>query len=87
MNLTLEQLAARLEACELDLEAHRGYIKALEYGLRAVMASHPNPQVLSLAWAMALAGAADAHAGEEGFSFNGAMQRAMRDLTSELGSL
>ncbi len=50
MELSLEQLAARLEACEADLEAHRGYIKALEYGLRAVIASHPNPQVLSLAW-------------------------------------
>ncbi|MBM9913883.1 MULTISPECIES: hypothetical protein [Stenotrophomonas] len=84
MELSLEQLAARLEACEADLEAHRGYIKALEYGLRAVIASHPNPQVLSLAWGMTLAGAADAHAGEEGFAFNGAMQQAMRNLTREV---
>lgn len=87
MELSLEQLAARLEACEVDLEVHRGYIKALEYGLRAVIASHPTPQLLSLAWGMTLAGAADAHAGEEGFAFNGAMQQAMRDLTSDLGSL
>ncbi|MBK0024660.1 hypothetical protein IAE57_00650 [Stenotrophomonas sp. S48] len=87
MELSLEQLAARLEACEVDLEAHRGYIKALEYGMRAVIASHPNPQVFSLAWGMALAGASDAHAGEEGFPFTGAIQQAMRDLTSELGAL
>lgn len=41
MELSLELLAARLEACDVDLEAHRGNIKALEYGLRAVIASHP----------------------------------------------
>ncbi|TFZ44644.1 hypothetical protein E5C33_13430 [Stenotrophomonas maltophilia] len=84
MNPSLEQLAARLEACEVDLEGHRGYIKALEYGLRTIIASHPNPQVLSLAWGMTLAGASDAHAGEDGFVFTKALQQAMRDLTSEV---
>jgi len=84
MHLSLEQLAARLETCQADLEAHRGYIKAFEYRLRAVIASHPNPQVLSLAWGMTLAGAADVHAGEDGFTFTGAMQQAMRDLTREV---
>lgn len=32
MELSLELLAARHEACDVDLEAHRGNIKALEYG-------------------------------------------------------
>jgi hypothetical protein len=58
MNLTLEQLAARLEACELDLEAHRGYIITLEYGLRTVMASHPNPNEASVMGTDALIAAA-----------------------------
>jgi hypothetical protein len=84
MELSLEQLAARLEACEVDLEAHRGYIKALEYGLRTVIASHPNPQVFSLAWEMALAGASDAHAGEDGYVFTNAMQQALCALTAEV---
>ncbi|KRG47054.1 hypothetical protein [Stenotrophomonas geniculata] len=83
MELSLEQLAARLEACEVDLEAHRGYIKALEYGLRAVIASHPNPQVFSQAWGMTLAGASDAHAGRDGYVFTSAIQQALCALTAE----
>lgn len=55
---------------------------SLEYGLRSVIASHPNPQMLSLAWGMTLAGAADAHAAQEGLAFNSAMQQAMRSLTN-----
>lgn len=84
MELSLEQLAARLEACEVDLEAHRGYIKALEYGLRAVIASHPNPQILSPVWGMTLAGASDVHAGKEGYVFTSAIQQALSALTTEL---
>ncbi len=36
----------RLENCELELQASRGYIKALEYGFHAVIGSHP----ASAAW-------------------------------------
>ncbi len=58
---TAAELLKRLEAYESDLEAHRGYIKALEYGLRAVIISHPEPRDLGNVWRAILPGIADSH--------------------------
>lgn len=86
MAQTLEQLAARLDACEVDLEAH-GYIKALEYGLLTIIASHPSPQLLPVAWSMALAGVADAHAGHQTLTYNAALQQGLQALTQQFNAL
>lgn len=58
---TSAELLKRLEAYETDLEAHLGYIKALEYGLRAVIVSHPEPRDLAKIWRAILPGIADSH--------------------------
>lgn len=87
MNLSLEQLAARLEACEVDLEAHRGYIKGIEYGLRILVATHPDPAKLHLSWEHALVGAAQAHLGRDGQMFTAGIQQALRTLTGQIQAL
>ncbi|HEL3174457.1 hypothetical protein [Stenotrophomonas maltophilia] len=87
MNLTLEQLAARLEACEADLEAHRGYLKAMEYGIRTLIATHPNAKALSLSWEHTLVAAADSHFGRGGCVFTAGIQQAMRTLTGQVEAL
>lgn len=87
MAQTLEELAARLDACEVDLEAHRGYLKALEYGLRTIIASHPSPHLLPVAWNMALAGVADAHAGHQTLTYNTALQQGLQALTQQFNAL
>jgi len=58
---TSGELLKRLEAYETEMEAHRGYIKALEYGLRAVIISHPEPRDLAGIWRAILPGIADSH--------------------------
>lgn len=62
MTYTLEQLAERLHACEVDLEAHRGYLKAMEYALGATIATHSDPPSLRRIWDLMLVEAADTHA-------------------------
>lgn len=76
-----------MDACEVDLEAHVGYLKALEYGLRTIIASHPSPQRLPVAWNMALAGVADAHAGHQTLTYNTALQQGLRALTQQFNAL
>lgn len=40
-------LAVRLEDLEMQAAASHGYIKALEYGLHAIIATHPAPEALA----------------------------------------
>ncbi|MRI44829.1 hypothetical protein D5301_21750 [Stenotrophomonas sp. MH181796] len=84
---TLEELAARLEACQTDLEAHRGYIKGLEYGIRALIAAHPEPKTFGLTWELALVAAAETHLGNDGPVFTAAIQQALRTLTCQTSAL
>lgn len=63
MTHQITNILERLERCELELQASRGYIKALEYGLHAVIASHPAPAALTELWSHLLPEVADAHAG------------------------
>lgn len=84
MTFTLEQLAERLHACEVDLEAHRGYLKAMEYALGATIATHNDPPLLRRIWDLMLVEAADAHAGLEGPIFTAAFQQSLRMLTEQI---
>lgn len=84
MTYTLEQLAERLHACEVDLEAHRGYLKAMEYALGATIATHNDPRSLRRIWDLMLLEAADAHAGLDGPIFTAAFQQSLRMLTEQI---
>lgn len=84
MTLTLDQLAERLHACEVDLEAHRAYLKALEYALGTLIATHHDPRQLLRGWNVVLADAVDAHAGVDGAVFTAAFQQALRTLNDEV---
>ena len=76
----------RLESCELELQASRGYIKALEYGLHAVIASHPAPAALAELWSHVLPEVADTHSGGAGSSplFDATFQEALRTLSDHI---
>lgn len=74
-----------MAACESELEAHRGYLKALEYGLRAAIISHPKPEVLAQVWRALLPGMADAHRGRDGAVFAAALEQALTLLTEQIG--
>lgn len=84
MKYTLEQLAERLHACEVDLEAHRGYLKAMEYALGATIATHNDSRSLGRIWDLILVEAADAHAGLNGPIFTAAFQQSLRMLTEQI---
>ncbi len=59
MTLTLEQIAERLRSCEVDLEAHRAYLKAMEYALGAAIATHNDRRSLARVWNLMLVEAAE----------------------------
>lgn len=84
MTYTLEQLAERLHACEVDLEAHRGYLKAMEYALGATIATHSDPPSLRRIWDLMLVEVADTHAGLDGPIFTAAFQQSLRMLTEQI---
>lgn len=87
MTLTLEQIAERLRACEVDLEAHRAYLKAMEYALGATIATHNDPPSLARMWDLMLVEAADVHAGSNGPVFTAALQQSLRMLTDQISSI
>lgn len=70
----------------MELQASRGYIKALEYGLQAVIASHPSPAALTELWSHLLPEVADAHAGGTAPSplFDAAFQHALTSLSEHI---
>ena len=68
----------RLERVEAQLEAQAGYIKALEYGLRATIAAHPAKLSLSLLWANMLPEISEGHAGLGSYDFNTGLQQGLR---------
>ncbi|WP_242890487.1 hypothetical protein [Stenotrophomonas maltophilia] len=72
-----EQILERLQTCEAALDAQRGYIKALEYGLRALVVTHPAPDRLNSAWKHLLPGIADTHAAADSAMFTAAFQQAL----------
>jgi hypothetical protein len=84
MDQSAPDILQRLEACELELQAARGYIKALECGLHAVIASHPAPDELAALWAHVLPEVADTHGGTGTALFNAALRQALATLTVEI---
>lgn len=86
MNQPIEQILERLAICELELQASRGYIKALECGLHAVMVSNPAPATLTELWSHLLPEVADAHAGGAAPSplFDAAFQHALASLSEHI---
>lgn len=80
---TTAELLKRVEAYETELEAHRGYIKAIEYGLRAVIISHPEPRDLRNVWRAILPGIADSHF-EETPLFSTALRQGLSLLSEQI---
>ncbi|AWH36671.1 hypothetical protein C1929_07845 [Stenotrophomonas sp. ZAC14D1_NAIMI4_6] len=85
MTPALNQLADRLQACEAELEAQRAYLKALEYGLRFSLATHPARAQLSDAWKHLLPSIAAKHRQDGGELFAAAFQQALTVLTEQIG--
>lgn len=79
-----DEMRVRLAACETDLAAHRGYLKALEYGLRATIVTHPDPQQLSRTWAALLPAIAEVHGPQDGPVFTAAFQQCLSMLTEQI---
>lgn len=84
MRATDAEILQRLETCEADLEAHRGYLKAFEYGLRATVIAHPEPGALSNIWTQLLPGIEEKHATEGGALYKAALQQALAVLTDQI---
>lgn len=81
-----DEILQRLESCELELHASRGYIKALEYGLHPVIASHPAPAALAELWSHVLQEVADTHGGGANRSplFDATFQQALAGLSEHI---
>ncbi|WP_329889147.1 hypothetical protein [Stenotrophomonas sepilia] len=84
MSEAIAEVLQRLEACETALEAHRGYLKAFEYGLRAAVITHPGPQELCRVWRQLLPGIAEKHSGDGGAIYTAALQQALALLTDQI---
>lgn len=73
------------DACETAQEAHRGYLKAMEYALRVALLTHPDPKQLSDVWTSLLPSIARTHQNEGGM-FSAAFQQSLVLLTEQIGS-
>lgn len=82
----IDEVLRRLETSELELQARRGYIKALEYGLHAVIASHPAPAALAELRAHVLLEVADIHGGAANRSllFDATFHQTLADLSERI---
>lgn len=78
------EILQRLQACESDLEAHRGYLKALEYGLRVAIISHPERDSLARTWRRLLPAIAQKHAPQGGVVYKAALEQALVLLTDQI---
>lgn len=87
MSEVIAEILQRLEACETSSEAHRGYLKAFEYGLRAAVITHPRPDELCRVWTQLLPGIAEKHSGDGGAIYMAALQQALALLTDQIGAL
>ena len=81
---TTSQLTQQLHDCEIELQAHRGYLKALEYGLRAIIISHPDPAGLIQTWQGILPGIADNHSSDDTPLFRASLRQGLSMLTEQI---
>ncbi len=86
MPTPIEDIVSRLERCEMELHASRGYIKALEYGVHALVARHPDPASLSDLWAHVLAEVSDEQSGmqDRALLYHAAFQQALAVMTEQI---
>ena len=86
MQTDIEGILDRLERCELELQASRGHIKALEYGLHLLVTTHPSPRAMSSLWQHVIADLADLHGGSTGSSplFESMLRHALGEITAHI---
>ncbi len=80
---TTSELLHRLENCTTELEAHRGYLKAMEYCVRALIISHPDPTSLTRVWEGIVPGIFDSHLEDSALSA-AAMRQGLALLTEQI---
>lgn len=86
MNDAVSELLDRLHSCEVAIEVHRGYLKAMEYALRISVLTHPEPERLNLAWLQLLPCIAARHKDDGGELFAAAFQQSLTVLTEQIGA-
>lgn len=84
MTTEITETLDRLHSCEAAIEVHRGYLKAMEYGLRMTVATHPSREQLSEAWVQLLPNIAAKHQGDGGELFAAAFEQALILLTEQI---
>lgn len=77
-------VASTPASVQAELAAQLGYIKALEYGLRAAIAAHPAAGAMSLLWTQMLPEITDHHASTGHIEFNAALQRGLGKIGAQI---
>lgn len=85
MTSEITEILDRLQACEAALEMHRGYLKAMEYGLRVSLLTHQNPLILLDTWTRLLPSIAHSHHRDDSQQFSAAFQQSLTVLTEQIG--
>lgn len=86
MTSEITEIFERLHACEAALEMHRGYLKAMEYGLRVSFLTHQDPEILLDTWTRLLPSIAHSHERVGGQQFAAAFQQSLTVLTEQIGA-
>lgn len=86
MNAEITEVLERLHACETALEMHRGYLKAMEYGLRVSLMAHHDPLVLLDTWTRLLPTIGLRHERDGSQQFAAAFQQSLTVLTEQIGA-
>lgn len=86
MTFEITEILERLHACEAALEMHRGYLKAMEYGLRLSFLTHQDPEILLDTWTGLLPSIAHSHERDGGQQFAAAFQQPLAVLTEQIGA-
>ncbi|CAM4154871.1 hypothetical protein STPA111741_02440 [Stenotrophomonas pavanii] len=81
----ISELLDRLHCCEVAIEVHRGYLKAMEYALRVSVLTHPAPEQLTDTWLRLLPGIAAKHKHDGGALFAAAFEQSLTVLTEQIG--
>lgn len=81
----ITEILERLHACEVGIEAQRGYLKAMEYALRLCVMTHPAPEELSTAWSKLLPTIAAKHRADSSDLFAAAFEQSLTVLTEQIG--
>lgn len=81
----ISELLDRLHCCEVAIEVHRGYLKAMEYALRVSVLTHPAPERLTDTWLRLLPSIAAKHKHDGGALFAAAFEQSLTVLTEQIG--